>query len=55
MKQHRSERAVVAVLCAFLSQEKYPEQVRDRFRARADQRGAVGYFGPFPAWRRDAE
>jgi len=35
--------------------EKYPEEVRVQLRAKVDQRGAVGYFGPFPAWRRDAE
>lgn len=30
---------------------KYPEEIRSGMRARVDQRGAVGYFGPFPAWK----
>jgi hypothetical protein len=30
---------------------KYPEEIRQGMRARVDQRGAVGYFGPFPAWK----
>ena len=32
--------------------EKYPEEVRVGLRAKVDQRGAVGYFGPFPMWQR---
>lgn len=31
--------------------ERYPEEVRTGLRGLVDQRGAVGYFGPFPAWR----
>jgi len=30
---------------------KYPEEIREGLRAKVDQRGAVGYFGPFPAWK----
>jgi len=30
---------------------KYPEEIRHGMRLKVDQRGAVGYFGPFPAWK----
>lgn len=30
---------------------KYPEEIRAGLRAKVDQRGVVGYFGPFPAWK----
>lgn len=30
---------------------KYPDEIRTVLRAKVDQRGAVGYFGPFPAWK----
>ncbi|MDP2785375.1 MAG: DUF839 domain-containing protein [Sulfurimicrobium sp.] len=32
---------------------KYPEEIRQGMRAKVDQRGAVGYFGPFPAWKQE--
>ncbi len=34
--------------------EKYPEEVRLNLRAKVDQRGMVGYFGPFRTWGRNA-
>lgn len=31
--------------------EQYPDEVKVAMRAKVDQRGVVGYFGPFPAWK----
>lgn len=31
--------------------KKYPEEIREVLRTGVDQRGVVGYFGPFPAWK----
>ncbi|MDP1705633.1 MAG: DUF839 domain-containing protein [Sulfurimicrobium sp.] len=31
--------------------KKYPEEIRLGMRTKVNQRGAVGYFGPFPAWK----
>ncbi|MDP2874607.1 MAG: DUF839 domain-containing protein [Holophaga sp.] len=31
--------------------KNYPDEIRAVMRTKVDQRGAVGYFGPFPAWK----